>query len=236
MTSDTWCVAGLQQPHLVTLQPIRIHVHSSIQTCGVLLGCNNCLWSHCSLSEFMCTAHTVFSVQVVVLYVEQEESVRRQMMRAQLASLHNQCAALFVLPVPHSPSWQPAVHLAEHLLCTPQSTEQGVRPDTLYAGAGACWTQAQATSGSCAAQTSTSPSAGGATRCSRRALGGAAACSHDRAPWRCVPSEALPWRPGVPTAHMRHSTATVVQYRKHARKGLRQLGAARSNTTRRCCA
>jgi len=29
---------------------------------------------------------------VVVLYVEQEESVRRQMMRAQLASLHNQCA------------------------------------------------------------------------------------------------------------------------------------------------
>jgi len=29
---------------------------------------------------------------VVVLYVQQEESVRRQMMRAQLASLHNQCA------------------------------------------------------------------------------------------------------------------------------------------------
>lgn len=29
---------------------------------------------------------------MVVLYVEQEESVRRQMMRAQLASLHNQYA------------------------------------------------------------------------------------------------------------------------------------------------
>jgi hypothetical protein len=41
--------------------------------------------------------------QVVVLYVEQEESVRRQMMRAQLASLHNQCARPPARPAPAPP-------------------------------------------------------------------------------------------------------------------------------------
>ena len=33
------------------------------------------------------------SAQVVVLYVDQEESVRRQMTRAHVAALHNRCAA-----------------------------------------------------------------------------------------------------------------------------------------------
>ena len=42
----------------------------------------------------------------MVLYVEQEESVRRQMMRAQLASLHNQCVLDVHTPCPfHARTW-----------------------------------------------------------------------------------------------------------------------------------
>ena len=77
------------------------------------------------------TAYIAVLVQVVVLYVEQEESVRRQMMRAQLASLHNQCVPSVLMPQPfHCRAWglqllqQAACHVggctcpADHMACT----------------------------------------------------------------------------------------------------------------------
>ena len=46
------------------------------------------------------------SVQVVVLYVEQEESVRRQMHRAMATNIHNLCAPLDPSSLGLRPSWQ----------------------------------------------------------------------------------------------------------------------------------
>ena len=83
--------------------------HAGHQTCRVLLlGDSKYLRAAQQPSVFPTHSFHSRPVQVVVLYVEQEESVRRQMMRAQLASLHNQCGML------HTPSPSPAetFHLA----------------------------------------------------------------------------------------------------------------------------